>query len=141
MDEMIYNLFLRSRSGWTLSGVLRYQLSDPDTAGLTGLDRTVSLPWQQLARQQQEPTVEVGAYRLRGTVQLPLLTGWQAVPVEGTAYFILPDRPLVTFAYGVGTPVGFAFNQFNSQQIGGGMRWEPTGTAFGLLGRRVMLAA
>lgn len=139
MDEKIYHLFLRSRRGWTLFGVLRYQLTDPATDSTAGVDGAPP-PWLQLA-QQQAPTVEVGAYRLLGSVQLPLLTGWQAVPVEGTAYFILPDRPLVTFAYGIATPIGFSFNQFNSQQIGGGMRWEPTGTAFGLLGRSVMLAS
>jgi hypothetical protein len=136
MDEMIYNLLLRSRSGLTLFGVLRYQLTGFETDSAPGLDAATP-PWQQLARQQQLPTVEVTAYRIRGAVRIPLLTGWQAVPIEGIAYLLPCAQPLVTFGYGSVAPIGFSFNAANRQQIGGGLTWSPTGTAFTLLGRSV----
>lgn len=138
MDEMIYYLFLRSRSGLSRFGTLRYMLTGFETDSVP--DAAAGSPqWLHLARQQQQQNIFATVYRTRGTIALPFLAGPQPVAIEGAAFFLPSGQPLLTYFNGVSAPVALIFNHANSEQVGGGLLWGQPQTAFGLLGRRAML--
>jgi len=136
MDELIYNLFLRSRGGLTLFGQLRYRLTGIEV-GAAPQATIFALPQAQ----QQQQTVVTVVLRAEGSVTLPLLTGMQPVPVGDVAFFIQMGPPLLTRMVSADSRILIAFNQINNEQIGGHLVWGPTRTTFGLLGRRVILPA
>lgn len=135
MDQLIYNLFLRSRGGLTLFGQLRYRL--------TGIE-VGAAPQATIFAQpqpQQQQTIVTMVLRADGSVTLPLLTGLQPVPVGDVAFIIQMGPPLLTRLVSADSRILIAFNQINNEQIGGHLVWGPTRTTFGLLGRRVILPA
>ncbi|MDR7048749.1 hypothetical protein J2X54_001197 [Duganella sp. 3397] len=142
MDEFIYNLFLKSRGGLALLGVLRYRLTGIEV-DQAGDDNIFSLPAlrQAHANQQQQETIEALVVRAEGSITIPALTGSRAIPVADVAFFIQMGPPIVTRLFSADSTVLMCFNQVNNQQIGGGLLWGPTTTSFALLGRRQMLPA
>lgn len=141
MDEIVYNLLLKNRAGLLALGQLRYRLRDfgaeaVDAGGPTLLARPEL--WKQ---QQDQPRIGVAVFRAEGTLTVPLLTGWQAVPVSGVAYFVLIGPPLWTYLATESGQTLVSFNQVNTEQIGGGLLREPGQQAFALLGRRPPLPA
>ena len=155
MDEFIYNLLLRSRSGTTLFGQLRYRLTGIEVGAVPGAaDGTVTgagagaaalalaEPGQpSQSPTQQQPNIQTVIFRAEGTISVPLLTGLQPVAVGDVAFFIQMGPPLLTRMASAGSRILVAFNQINNQQIGGHLLWSPTNTTFALLGRRMLLPA
>lgn len=142
MDEIIYNVLLKSRAGLLAFGQLRYQLRDfgADTVDVDGKPLLARLDaWQQQA-QQDIPRIGVAVFRAEGTLTVPLLTGWQPVPVSGFAYFVLLGPPLWTYLASDAGQTLVSFNQVNTEQIGGGVL-RGNGQALALLGRRPLLPA
>ena len=143
MDEFTYNLFLKSRGGLALLGVLRYRLTGIEVYQASD-DNIFSLPALRQAhdqQQQQQQTIRALVLRAEGNITIPALTGARAIPVGDVAFFIQMGPPIVTRLFSADSTVLLCFNQVNNQQIGGGLLWGPTNTSFGLLGRRQMLPA
>ncbi|KQQ32443.1 hypothetical protein ASF61_15550 [Duganella sp. Leaf126] len=145
MDELIYNLLLKSRGGLVLFGVLRYRLTgiEVDQVRDASVFSTPALRQSHAGQRTQQQLDNIFALVLRaqGSITIPALTGSRAVPVEDVAFFIQMGPPIVTRLFSADSSVLLCFNQINNQQIGGGLLWGPTNTSFGLLGRRQMLPA
>lgn len=132
MDENIYSLLLKSASGVTLLGTLRYTIDFSALAEASGPD------------QQQQSTVTGVIYPVRATLTVPFLTGAQPLPLNGSAFYLLMLQPLQTFLAGdANRPLVVLFNPIGFERIAGGLQWQPPGmpTAqiFSFLGRRLAL--
>lgn len=132
MDEAIFNLLLTSKLGLSLPGTLRYQFADPEVEMPAG-DFTA-----MLAESLERPRVQLSAFALKGTLSVPLLSGWGSVPITGTA-LVSPAAPLTTLFNGADRqrPVNLQFNSFNLRDIFGGLVWrqgQPGQIFFSVLG-------
>ena len=133
MDEVIYDLLLTSRYGLTLPGTLRYGLANPEDEALRGGDFAA-----MLAEALQRPSAEFAAFALKGTLSVPLLSGFRSVPITGVV-LVSPAAPLTTLFTSADPlrPVDLQFNSFDLREIFGGLMWrqrQPGQVLFSVLG-------
>ena len=134
MDENIYSLLLKSATGLTLLGTLRYSI---DFA--TALD--ASADWQQ-----QAATIGGVVYPARGSITIPFLTGLQPVPLSGFAIYVQMGQPLLNWFYSEDAARGLTvqFNPIGFERIAGGLLSQlPNSNVveYAFLGRRIALPA
>ena len=139
MDELVYNLLLKSPQGLTLLGTLRYRYTDLDAFKAGDV---ASL----LEQAQQVSTVEFSIFRLAGTLSVPLLTGFTPVPIEGISLVSLLG-PTLTNLFSSTDPtrrLDLQFNFLDATHIAGGLLWRPgelRQQVFSILGTRLALGA
>ncbi|MET0266355.1 MAG: hypothetical protein ABW202_12120 [Duganella sp.] len=139
MDEVVYNLLLKSASGLALLGTLRYRLtSTQPVEQATGDIQTL------LAQAQQQATIDLSVFQVEGSVAIPLLTGLRTVPIAGIALvsFIAPLTTLVSSA-DPARNLFFQFHDLDSDHVAGGLVWrpgEPGELVFSALGTRLLTA-
>ena len=137
MDELVYNLLLKSPQGLTLLGTLRYRYTDLDALKAGELSALME-------QAQQMDTIELSLFKLGGTLSVPLLTGFTPVPVEGISFVSLLG-PTLTNLLGSTDPsrtLEMQFNFIDNNHIGGGLLWRPGSLrqqAFSILGTRLSL--
>lgn len=137
MDELVYNLLLKSPHGLTLLGTLRFRFTDLDA--FKGGD--VSALMEQA---QQVDTAELSLFKIAGTLSVPLLTGFTPVPVEGLSFVSLLG-PILTNLLSSTDPsrrLDMQFNFIGNNNIAGGLLWRPgelRQQVFSVLGTRVAM--
>lgn len=120
MDELVYNLLLKSPHGLTLLGTLRYRYTDLDALRAGELSALME-------QAQQVDTFELSLFKLAGTLSVPLLTGFTPVPVEGISFVALLG-PTLTNLLSSTDPrrrLDMQFNFLGSNNIAGGLLWRP----------------
>ncbi|USX17703.1 hypothetical protein NHH82_17640 [Oxalobacteraceae bacterium OTU3REALA1] len=134
MDELVYNLLLKSPHGLTLLGTLRYRYTDLDALKAGELSALME-------QAQQVDTFELSLFKLAGTLSVPLLTGFTPVPVEGISFVALLG-PTLTNLLSSTDPrrrLDMQFNFLGSNNIAGGLLWRPgelRQQVFSILGTR-----
>jgi hypothetical protein len=139
MDELVYNLLLKSPQGLGLLGTLRYRYTDLDA--LKGGELSALLD-----QAQEVSTIELSVFALAGTLSVPLLTGLTPVPISGVSLVSLLGPTLTNLFSSTdpARPLGLQFNFIDSPYLGGGLNWRPgelRQQVFSLLGTRVSLGA
>jgi hypothetical protein len=122
MDEISYNLLLRSTQGLTLLGILRYRLLFDDVDGVTRVGGTAALMGQALER----PTIGLFVVPAEGSLSIPLITGFRPVPLSGLAFGSIAG--VVTVLFGSNNDprsLGLQINPIDATHIGGGLSWQP----------------
>lgn len=142
MEELVYNLLLKSAQGLTLLGTLRFRFTElGDVAGAADM---ASL----LAATQEEQMIELEVLGVKGTISVPLLTGPAPLPVQGVAYACpgaptpLPLTAMLSGEYSLG--LGMQFNFIDATHITGGLTWRygtPRQLIFSILGTQGALGA
>lgn len=135
MEELAYNLLLKSAQGLTLPGTLRFRFKE--LGDVTGVADTSSL----LAREQDQQIIDLDLLGAEGTISVPLLTGAAPLPLGGVAY-ALPPAPLPLTAvlngdFSIG--LGMQFNFIDATHITGGLTWRygtPRQVIFSILGTK-----
>lgn len=136
MDELVYDLLLKSARGLTLLGTLRFRFTDLDA--VQGVADMPSL----MAAALDQQYVELDIYQMAGTVAVQFLTGTQPVELLGVSFSRPPTpKPLTTILNGglAARSVGMQFNYFDATHIGGGLVWAfgtPGEVKFSVLGTR-----
>jgi len=139
MDELVYNLLLKSPQGLTLLGTLRYRYTDLDALKAGELSALMD-------QAQQVDTIELSLFQLAGTLSVPLLTGFTPVPATGLSFVSLLG-PTLTNLLGSSDSqrrLDMQFNFIDSTHIAGGLLWRPgelRQQVFSILGTRVGLGA
>lgn len=134
MDELVYNLLLKSPHGLTLLGTLRYRYTDLDALKAGELSALME-------QARQVDTFELSLFKLAGTLSVPLLTGSTPVPVEGISFVALLG-PTLTNLLSSTDPrrrLDMQFNFLGSNNIAGGLLWRPgelRQQVFSILGTR-----
>ena len=137
MDELVYNLLLKSPQGLTLLGTLRYRYTDLDALKAGELSALMD-------QAQQVDTIELSLFQLAGTLSVPLLTGYTPVSAEGLSFVSLLG-PTLTNLLGSSDPrrrLDMQFNFIDNTHIGGGLLWRPgelRQQVFSMLGTRAGL--
>jgi hypothetical protein len=137
MDELVYNLLLKSAQGLTLLGTLGFRFTElGDVAGAADM---ASLP----AVTQEKQMIELDVLGVKGTILVPLLSGPAPLPVQGVAHACpgaptpLPLTAMLSADYSLG--LGMQFNFIDATHITGGLTWR-YGTSrqviFSILGAR-----
>lgn len=149
MDEIIYNLLLKTAQGLTLFGTLRFTIDttnpvDPGAAQAP-VPGSADLAALQLQTQQQN-TIDLFAYRIDGSVTIPFVTGLRPVPITGLALFTFlgPPATFITSSTDPGRNLFFQWNQMTNDNIAGGLVWrpgEPGELIFSALGTLLQLPA
>lgn len=125
MDEISYNLLLKSTQGLTLLGILRYRLIFDDVAEAEGMARVGDL--QALVKQALErPTIGLFVIPAQGSLSIPLITGLTPVPLSGLAFGSIAG--VVTALFGSGDDarsLSLQINPIDATHIGGGLSWQP----------------
>lgn len=137
MDELVYNLLLKSPQGLGLLGTLRYRYTD--------LDALKAGELSTLMRQAQEvSTIELSVFKVAGTLSVPLLTGFTPVAVSGISLVSLLGPTLITWltSDAAGRELSLQFNFIDAEHLGGGLVWRPNQLrqqVFSVLGTRLGL--
>ncbi|MBP1202641.1 hypothetical protein JOD97_000655 [Duganella sp. 1411] len=134
MDEIIYDLLLKSPQGFMLLGTLRFRVTEFEAA--KGTADVSAL----LAESLERPFINMDVQRLEGSIAVQFLSGLRPVPIEGLAFSFgmvpLPLNALFNSA-DPARPLTIQFSFLDATHIGGGMIWQ-VGTArelkFSLLG-------
>ncbi|HWW69939.1 MAG TPA: hypothetical protein VN089_08365 [Duganella sp.] len=137
MDEIVYNLLLKSPYGLTLLGTLRYRYTDLDALKAGELSAL-------MAQARQVDTVELSLFKLAGTLSVPLLTGLTPVPLEGISFVSLLGPTLTNLLGSTDDTRGLQmqFNFLGRDNIAGGLLWRPgelRQQVFSILGTRLAL--
>ena len=137
MDELVYNLLLKSPHGLTLLGTLRYHYTDLDALKAGELSAL-------MAQARQVDTIELSLFKIGGTLSVPLLTGFTPVPVEGVSLISLLGPTLTNLLSSTDTSrrLDMQFNFIDRTHIAGGLLWRPgelRQQVFSVLGTRVGL--
>lgn len=144
MDDIIYDLLLKSPHGFMLLGTLRARIlfteeeATRDAAGASA-SLAESLA-QSLAPSLERPTTQMGLQRAEGSIAIQFLTGLRPVPIEGIILG-MDMFPLPVFGVFNSTdaarPLTMQISFLDATHIGGGLIWQP-GTlrqlTFSLLG-------
>lgn len=144
MDEIIYDLLLKSPQGFMLLGTLRARLlfteeeAIKDAAGASG-SLAESLA-ESLAPSLERPTAQMGLQRVEGSIAVQFLSGRSPVPIEGIILG-LDMYPLPLFGVlnsaDAARPLTIQLSFLDASHIGGGLIWQ-AGTirqlTFSLLG-------
>ncbi len=145
MDDIIYNLLLKSSVGLTLLGTLRYRFTDLDALTEMGNGKREDGIAGLMAEALQRPTVVVALFQLEGTLSIPLLSGLRAIPLQGLA-FATPAGPVTTLLSSTDPQrgAGLQFNLLDNRHVAGGLSWrsgEPGELVFSVLGTQLAPAA
>jgi hypothetical protein len=137
MDELVYNLLLKSPHGLTLLGTLRFRYTDLDALKAGELSALME-------QAQQVDTVELTLFKLGGTLSVPLLTGFTPVPLEGISFVSLLGPTLTNLMSSTDPQrrLEMQFNYISNNNIAGGLLWRPgelRQQVFSILGTRVAL--
>jgi hypothetical protein len=140
MDEIVYNLLLKTAPGLAVLGTLRYRLSSTNPAA-PGAPASADIA-SVLAQVQQQTTLELTAFQVEGSVTIPLITGLSPVPIAGLALvtFLGPPITTITSSTDPARNLFFQFNQLDSNHLAGGLVWrpgEPGELIFSVLGTQV----
>ena len=134
MDEIIYDLLLKSPQGFMLLGTLRFRITEFEAA--QGTADVSALLGESLER----PFINMEVQRLDGSLTVQFLTGLRPVPVEGVSFgFGMEPLPLNAVLNNAdpARPLTMQFSFLDASHIGGGLIWQ-VGTArelkFSLLG-------
>ncbi|MEV4777772.1 hypothetical protein [Burkholderia sp. LMU1-1-1.1] len=143
MDEIVYDLLLKSPLGFMLLGTLRARIlfieeAAAKRAGAASAPVPASLV-ESLGGALDRPSVQMDLQRVEGSIAVQFLTGSRPVPVEGIILgFGMYPLPL----FGVlnsaeAPPITMQLSFLDATHIGGGIVWQP-GTprqlTFSLLG-------
>lgn len=134
MDEVVYNLMLKSPQGLGLLGTLRYRYTDLDALNTSDVSAL-------LDQALEVPTMELSVFTVVGTLSVPLLTGLTEVPVSGISLVSLLGPTLATLFNSTDPArrLGLQFNFIDNNHIGGGLGWRPgelVQQVFSVLGTR-----
>lgn len=136
MDELVYDLLLKSARGLTLFGTLRFRFTDLDAVRGSAEARSL------MAAALEQSYVELDVYQMAGEISVQFLTGARALPLIGVS-FTSPPSPLpVTTILNGGDDtrqLSMQFNYFDPTQIAGGLLSQygtPRETRFSILGTR-----
>lgn len=137
MDEIVYNLLLKSPQGLGLLGTLRYRFTDLDALKAGDVSAV-------LEAAREVSTVEFSVFTVEGTLSVPLLSGFTPVPISGISLISLLGPPLTTLFSSTDTSrgLGLQFNSIDADHIGGGLLWRPgelRQQVFSVLGTRLAL--
>lgn len=134
MDDLVYDLLLKSAQGLTLFGTLRFRFTDLDA-----VHASADVPALMKAALEQT-YVELDVYQMAGEISVQFLTGPRALPLLGVSFASPPSPlPLTTILNGGDDTrqIGMQFNYFDATHIAGGLVWQ-YGTAremrFSILG-------
>lgn len=121
MEDDIYNLFLTSEQGWSLFGTLRLRLAQPAASG--GSVRLPPLLGEALVPATQELT----PIPITGSISIPLLLPFRAVPLRGIAF----ATPIGLFSLALDSgnarpSAGIQLFPFGSPDLGGFVIWGAT---------------
>lgn len=141
MEELVYNVLLKSAGGLTLLGTLRFRFKElDDTAGAAGAPCVADMS-SLLARAREHTSIELDVLGVEGTISAPLLTGAAPLPLQGVAY-AMPPAPLPLtamlsgdFSLGLGTQFSF----IDATHVTGGLTWRydtPRQVIFSIFGVR-----
>lgn len=120
MDELIYNLLLKSTQGLTLLGTLRFRITDLSVD--VRLGDQAALMKQALQRQ----TIELFVLQVEGTLSVPLITGATPVPLSGLAFGSVAGLLTVLFSStDDARGVGLQIIPLDATHVGGGLNWQP----------------
>lgn len=133
MDELTYNILIRTKQGLTLLGKFGFRVLVNQPA-----DRTADGIGELLTPTQQQATTELFVYPMEGSISIPLLTGLQPVPLVGTAWFPLIGPYLTAILGEVAPRYGLVMQlyELDNEHVCGGLQWragEPGELTFSLL--------
>ena len=135
MEELVYNVLLKSAGGLTLLGTLRFRFKELDD--VTGVADTSSL----LGDAREHDSIELDVLGVEGTLAVPLLTGPAPLPLQGVAYAtapaVLPLTAMLSGDFSLG--LGAQFNFIDATHITGALTWRygtPRQLIFSILGAR-----
>lgn len=136
MDDLVYDLLLKSAQGLTLFGTLRFRFTDLDA--VNGIADVPAL--MKAALEQTYVTLDI--FQMAGEISVQFLTGPRALPLVGVS-FSRPAAPLpLTTILNGGDDtrqLSMQFNYFDATEIAGGLVWQygtPRETRFSILGTR-----
>lgn len=136
MDEIIYDLLLKSPQGFMLLGTLRARIlfAEPEAAK-GGADVSALL-----AGSLERPFITMDVQRLEGNITIQFLTGLRPLPLEGLLFSFgmapLPFNALFNSA-DPARPLTMQISFLDATHIGGGLIWQagtPRQQTFSLLG-------
>ena len=139
MDEIVYDLLLKSPLGFMLLGTLRARIVFIEEAAAKRAGGASASLVESLGGALDRPSVQMDLQRVEGSIAVQFLTGGRPVPVEGIILgFGMYPLPL----FGVlnsaeAPPITMQLSFLDATHIGGGIVWQP-GTprqlTFSLLG-------
>ena len=138
MDEIIYDLLLKSPQGFMLLGTLRARIlfTDPEPDAAKGSADVSAL----LAESLERPFITMDVQRVEGNIAIQFLTGLRPVPLEGLLFGFgmapLPFNGLFNSA-DPARPLTMQISFLDATHIGGGLIWQvgtPRQQTFSLLG-------
>ncbi|SEN79082.1 hypothetical protein SAMN05428959_103139 [Duganella sp. CF517] len=124
MDEIIYDLLLKSPLGFALLGTLRFRVVFDEPAAGRGIGDVAALLTATLER----PFITMNAQDLEGSIAVQFLTGPRPLPGAGRIFsFDMTPLPLnALLSAGDATRQLFLqFSFLDATHIGGGMLWQP----------------
>lgn len=124
MDEIIYDLLLKSPQGFMLLGTLRFRMTELEA--LSGLADVPALPAE--AQQLERPFIEMDVTSLEGSISVQFLTGLRPVPLTGFAFSSgmapLPLNALLN-STDAARYLTMQFGFMDATHIAGGLIWQP----------------
>ena len=140
MDEIIYDLLLKSPLGFMLLGTLRARIiftEEQATKVATGASASLAA---SLTESLDRPTAQMGLQRVEGYIAVQFLSGIRPVPIEGVILG-LDMYPLPLFGVlnskDPARPLTMQLSFLDASHIGGGLVWQagtPRQLTFSLLG-------
>lgn len=124
MDEIIYDLLLKSPFGFALLGALRFRIRFDEPVDGKSIGDVSAL----LAETLERPVTTVDLQSLEGSISVQFLTGVRPVPISGFAFSSGPTPLPLGALFNSTDPTRQLFLQFNfldSTHIGGGLLWQP----------------
>lgn len=124
MDEIIYDLLLKSPLGFALLGTLRFRVIFDEPASGKSIGDVSGL----LAGTLERPFITMNVQDLEGSISVQFLTGPRPLPVAGRLFsFDMTPLPLNALLNGGDTTrqLFLQFSFLDATHIGGGMLWQP----------------
>lgn len=136
MDEIVYDLLLKSPLGFALLGTLRFRIRFDQPAAGKGAGDVSAL----LAETLERPVITMDVQELAGSISVQFLTALSPVPIDGRLFsFAMAPLPLNALFSGGDSerPLFLQFSFLDATHIGGGLLWQagtPRQLTFSLLG-------
>lgn len=124
MDEIIYDLLLKSPQGFMLLGRLRFHIIFPQLQAGKGIGDVSALLTETLER----PVTTMDVQRLEGGIVVQFLTGPRPVPIAGQALGAgMAPLPLTALFNSTdpARPLFLQIGFLDATHIGGGLLWLP----------------
>lgn len=124
MDEIVYDLLLKSPLGFMLLGTLRARILFEEPAAGKAIGDVSAL----LAETLDRPVISVDVQRLEGSIAVQFLTGSRPVPLNGLLFGAGMSPLPLNALFNSEDPTRQLFLQFSfldATHIGGGLLWRP----------------